>query len=121
MEQILYVLAFTISVVVASYGWRGSYGDGGREFCAIVGTSIAIILLIFSFPSIWNNGFEYTDATSTKLGSEIIVQAPGIPTQLVTDIKFIDQPLVIRKSKSVNLYGMGESYSYTVEIKKLEQ
>jgi maltodextrin utilization protein YvdJ len=91
------------------------------DVCAIGGMCGAIFAFVFSCIPVFTKGVEVFDTTSTKLGNEIIVQSLGLPTQIVNDIKFIDQPLVIVKKVDVNMYGIGETVTYRVQLKNVEK
>lgn len=59
------------------------------------------------------------DGASTQFGNEIFVQAEGFPTQIVTDIKFIDKPLIVKKIEPRTIYNTSTPsfITYEVEIK----
>ena len=61
---------------------------------------------------------EYRSASSIRSGNEIIVQAEGFPTQIVSDMKFIDKKLMIVRTIRTNVWGSThiDTPKYTVEI-----
>ncbi len=115
--MITYTLILLIFLIIAIYGWKAPYNNGLGELCAIVGTVIAFCMVVGTFIPLFEKNVEKFDATSLKASQDIVVQSPGLPTQLVTDIKFLDKPLTIIKHTNTNLYGLNENPTYTVEIK----
>jgi hypothetical protein len=82
---------------------------------------VVILALVFSIIPV-KETHTYSDAIATKAGGEIFVQAPGFKTMIVTDMKFIDKPLVFKKVIAQNIYGCTPSIDYfvtqSVEIKQ---
>ena len=115
----IYIIIFFIVLGITIWGWMK---DGGlSEAASIVGTVVTMFMTGLSFAPIFDYRVDKLDAVSTKVGDVIVVQVSNEPTQMVTDIKFIDKPLVIIKDTNVNLYGLVETSTYSVEIKKVEK
>jgi hypothetical protein len=80
----------------------------------------ALMVVLSAIIPIGDDIIEIKSATNTKIGNELIIQADGFPTQVIDNIKFIDQPVQVRKTQYQNAWGGGMNTRYEVELKQVE-
>jgi hypothetical protein len=92
-----------------------------RGVSTVISFGIGCLMLILSavIPC-GDEIYEIKPATNTKIGSELIIQTDGFPTQIIDNIKFIDQPVQVRKRQFQNAWGGGMDIRYEVELKQVE-
>ena len=57
---------------------------------------------------------DFIPATSTRIGNAIIIQATDCPTLIMTDIKFLEGDLQIKKTSNFNIFGVELGPKYEV-------
>ncbi len=119
----IYITALIISAVFLLFTiinadeWWSHRASDAKGITAFVLFMVTAILPIVGFiPGIGNSNESVKNAYSQKMGNEIIVQVDGWKTQIVTDLKFVDVPLQIKRIEKLNAYGMGGEYSYEVQV-----
>ena len=118
MSIILGIIITVLLIAITIWGWTQPYTSGLGCACAVLGTTLSIVWLTSTlFGPIWNPVVDYIPAKATRLNDVIVVQADGVPTQLVQDIKFLDKEVVIERTKRETYYGYFDTYTYEVKIK----
>lgn len=107
------LVAYTITQIsTGALGYNSSNLRGCSTFVAMF---ISISLLIFSLLPLGDRVVTYSDATNTKVNNELIITSK-FPTQIVTDIKFVDKPVRVKRTEMYNAWGGGSGDLYEVEL-----
>ena len=113
------ILIIVCSVV--SLGWGAIDDNGLWGFATLMSSLVSIVMLILSgIAPIGNDLVEVKPATNTRVGNELMIQTQGWPTQVITDIKFIDKPVLVKKVIEQNAWGGDLLTTYIIEESKIE-
>lgn len=121
-ETYLIITGVLLAYSIAQFFSPGFYNCGEfRGVTTIILFGIGCVMLLLSAIMPLGAGLiEIKPATNTKIGNELIIQADGFPTQVIDNIKFIDQPVQVRKLQFQNAWGGGLNTEYEVELKQVE-
>jgi hypothetical protein len=88
-----------------------------RGFSTFILMVVSGLLLIFSgMLPVGSDIVEFKPASNTRVENELIIRADGFPTQIISDIKFIDKPVQIKKITQQNAWGGNLYTTYQVEL-----
>jgi len=110
---------YTYILSLALVLWLFVYSIYKGRDVFIFGLSLVALCVmgVLQFAPMFDGSNVTTRAISYKINNEIIVQSDGNPTQIVTDLKFVDVPLQVRKVNTKNAWGFYTGTpTYTVEI-----
>lgn len=115
-----------VTIIATILGWIAASNapySGGRELAGfIVGllgaiVTVVLTLVCFSAPT-GVDIISYENAQSTRILNKIVVCSESFPTQTVSDMKFIDKELRIKKIQERNAFGIELQFpKYEVEIR----
>ena len=104
-----------VQIMMGAFDW-GSDALWGFE-TAIMGL-VGIFMFIVSFPfPIGETKYEIRNATNTRMGDGLIIQAEGYPTQISTHLGFEERELQIKKVEYYNAWGHKLGPGYEVILK----
>lgn len=81
----------------------------------IGGIAFGFMLIFSGVEGLGDDIVEIKPATNTRVGNDLIIQSDGWPTQVVSDIKFIDKPVQIKKVTPQNAWGGDLPAIYYIE------
>lgn len=121
-ELYLVIMFVVITMAVVLWCQFDSLMDYFIGFLSIlISTCVSIVMLALSIATPTGEDIvKIHTATNTKIGNELIIQANGVPTQVITDIKFIDAPVQIKEILYQNAWGSSLNTVYEVETIKTE-
>lgn len=105
-----------VQIITGAFTYKA---DEWRVFHTALVMVGSVVMLITSWAlPIGETGITEHLATNTKVENELIIQSNGIPTQITTDIKFVDQPVKVVKIIPTNVWGikLDGIIQYNVEL-----
>lgn len=81
--------------------------------------AIAVVVLLFCglIVPTGNDSFVIKPAISTKVGTEVVVQAEGWATMTSDSMKFVDKDLVMVRRQQHSAFGVPLNIIYEIHIK----
>lgn len=95
----------------------GAVDDTGfRGLSTFITMIISVVMFVASGACPFGEDLiEVKSATNTRINNELIIQSVGFPTQIISDIQFIDKPVQIKKITTQNSWGGDITTTYKVE------
>lgn len=116
-EKYLIVMGVVIVYTLFQMLYNGAMYDMGiKGVSTIITTIISGAMLILSgVLPIGEDIVDVKPASNTRINNELIIQAEEYPTQIISDIQFIDKPVQIKKITTQNSWGGDINTTYKVE------
>lgn len=111
------VLGFIGSMKILKYGDIGSICEVFGILGSIIFGSGAFVFFITGFVGMGKTITQTSPATPVRVGNEIVVTSK-FPTQIVTDIKYIDKEVYVERNSRRSVWGYEMGKVYQVKIKK---
>ena len=117
-EQFIIILGVLALYCVINM-MTGCFDDNSdfRPISVIICAFAFVLGLLFSgILAIGETKEQVKPATNTRVGDELIIQAEGFPSQVISDMKFIGKEVQVKEIKYHNAWGGGLETKYEVEI-----
>ena len=117
ITYIIVFVALLISFAVQCKYFR--HDSNGFFFTIFMVKAIAVVVLLFCglIVPTGNDSFVIKPAISTKVGTEVVVQAEGWATMTSDSMKFVDKDLVMVRRQQHSAFGVPLNIIYEIHIK----
>lgn len=120
----IYLIIMGCVIIITIIGWITTdmlYAEGVKPSLVVLGIIVSFLMILSSGMGFGIPTITTKNATNTRVGDELVIQAPGFPTQNVTDIKYVDKSVKITETITRNAWGGGIDVGYSITTSEIPE